>query len=315
MTTTLPGPMSFEDHEHLRADPARWREAAIDIARSHRLPHAELRPFATGSNLVAALDDHLVLKIFPSMLRHQYVAERTTLAVIAGQLAIPTPRIVVDGERDGWPYLVITRLAGIGGEAVWPAMPEDQKLRVLEQIGGVIAAVQAIPPGPLLGLEPRWDEFVPRQIAGCRARHERLGLAPRYLAGLDDYLADAARVVPTAIAPVILTGEYIPENFLLREEAGRWDLAGLIDFGDVMTGWGEYDLLGPSTFMAGGVPARIAALLRGHGTPELDPARAHRLMTLYLLHRFSDLPRQVVIDGWQDRVGTLRELERLIWPA
>jgi aminoglycoside/choline kinase family phosphotransferase len=36
--------------------------------------------------------------------------------------------------------------------------------------------------------------------------------------------------------PVILTGEYIPENFLLSRDGGGWHLAGLIDFGDVMTG-------------------------------------------------------------------------------
>ena len=65
--------------------------------------------------------------------------------------------------------------------------------------------------------------------------------------------------------PVILTGEYIPENFLLSRDGSGWHLAGLFDFGDVMTGRGEYDLLGPSAFMTAGMPRRVRRLFEGFG--------------------------------------------------
>ena len=59
------------------------------------------------------------------------------------------------------------------------------------------------------------------QIEGCRARHERLGLPQKFLDGLDELLRDAAALIPLDAPPVILTGEYIPENFLLsRDGAG-----------------------------------------------------------------------------------------------
>ena len=70
--------------------------------------------------------------------------------------------------------------------------------------------------------------------------------------------------------PVILTGEYIPENFLLSRDGSGWHLAGLIDFGDVMTGRGEYDLLGPSAFMTAGVPRRVRRLFEGFGYSAAD---------------------------------------------
>ena len=310
--------MTFPAFEAFRRDVAQWHATACDIARAHGLPADDLRPFATGSNLVAALDDHLVLKVFPPMLRHQYIAERATLALLAGRLRVPTPAIVVDGERDGWPYLVITRLAGASGAEVWPALAPAERARVLAAIGAVIAEVQAIAPGPLAALEPRWDDFVPLQVAACRARLTERGLPARYLAGLDAYLADAPRVVPTgaAMTPAILTGEYIPENFLLAEHGGRWELAGLIDFGDVMTGFAEYDLIGPCVFMAGGDPALLASLFAGYGLAPsaIGPVLGRRLMTLFLLHRFANPVRQIHVDGWQDRAATLVELERLIWP-
>ena len=39
--------------------------------------------------------------------------------------------------------------------------------------------------------------------------------------GWRDLLRDAAALIPLDAPPVILTGEYIPENFLLRRENGR----------------------------------------------------------------------------------------------
>jgi hygromycin-B 7''-O-kinase len=260
--------------------------------------------------------NQLILKVFPPMLRHQFVSERGALSVLRGRLDVPIPEIVADGERDGWPYLVITRLAGVLGSEAWPSLPEEQKERVLKQIGETIAEVQRVPPGASLDIEPRWNVFMWGQIAACRARHERLGLAPKFLEGLNDLLRDAAELIPIDAPPVILTGEYIPENFLLARQDDTWRLAGLIDFGDVQTGFGEYDLLGPSAFMAAGRPRRVRSLLEGYGYAQSDVnfALKRRLMALMLLHRASDPVRHICIEGWQEQADDLLELQELIWP-
>jgi hygromycin-B 7''-O-kinase len=132
---------------------------------------------------------------------------------------------------------------------------------------------------------------------------------------LDRLLQEAAILIPLKAVPVILTGEYNPENIFLSEHSAGWQLTGLIDFGDVMTGSGEYDLLGPSTFMAGGVPGRVRSLLRGFGysAANTDPVLPRRLMALLLLHRYSNLMK-IRIEGWQQKTADLHELERLLWP-
>jgi hygromycin-B 7''-O-kinase len=300
-----------------RADPSRWLPAAQDIARGHGLPHADPRPFRTGTNLVVALDQKMILKIFPPLLRAQFVSERASLSQLRGRLGLPVPEIVVEGERDDWPYLVITRLHGVLGAEAWPGLPERDKQRVLGQIGATIAEVQRVPLGDLASIEPRWADFIRRQIEGCRARHTRLGLPKKFLDGLDDFLAAATPLIPLDTPPVILTGEYIPENFLLSEEASGWRLSGLIDFGDVLTGWGEYDLLGPSAFMTAGIGRRVRSLFSGYGysDAEFGPALKRRLMALMLLHRASDLARHICIDGWQDKANDLFELAELLWPV
>ncbi|OAF15210.1 aminoglycoside phosphotransferase family protein [Bradyrhizobium neotropicale] len=314
-SSALPVFADAESFRVWRSDPRLWLPIAIDIARSHGLEARAPQVFSTGTNLVVGLDEQRILKIFPPLLRAQFVSERGSLAQLAGRLSLPIPEIVAEGERDGWPYLVITRLAGTLGSEAWPHLAEDQKERVLRRIGETIAAVQRAPLGPLAQIEPRWDEFMRRQMQGCRSRHERLGLAPKFLAGLDDLLHDAAGLIPMDTAPVILIGEYIPENFLLACHDGEWSLAGLFDFGDVLTGWRDYDLLGPSAFMAAGRPDRVRSLLEGFGYSKLDYALKRRLMALMLLHRASDLNSHVCIEGRQQKANDLVELQDLIWPG
>ena len=313
---SLPNLKNIEAFKAWRADPSQCLPAALDIARVHGLPHGGPQLFSTGTNLVVALDDRLILKIFPPFLRSQFVSERISLSQLRGRLRVPIPEIVLEGERDQWTYLVITRLSGILGTEAWPALAEDQKERILAEIGETIAEVQRVPVDGLSNIEPRWDRFISQQIERCRARHARLELPQKYLDGLDDLLRDAASLIPLDAPPVILTGEYIPENFLLSRESSGWRLSGLIDFGDVMTGWGEYDLLGPSAFMTAGMPRRVRSLFRGFGysSADINFTLQRRLMALLLLHLASDPIRHICIEGWQQRAGDLLELQELLWP-
>lgn len=299
-----------------RAQPELWLPIALDIAAAHGLPHSDPQVFATGTNLVVALDAGTILKIFPPMFRAQFLSEQMALTQLQGWVEVPIPCILLAGERDGWPYVVMTRLVGVVGSEVYAELDEGDKGAILEQIGETIAQVQAAPVGPLADMEPNWAQFTAGQIKGCRARHIRLGLPARFLLELDELIGAAGEVVPMNAPPVILTGEYIPENFLLKQTASGWRLAGLFDFGDVLAGWGEYDLLGPSAFVVAGDRTRLARLLAGFGyrADQIDPAMRRRLMTMMFLHRASDPLRHIQIEGWPDRVETLVELERLVWP-
>ena len=280
------------------------------------MPCDEIEAFETGTNLVVGLGRSLVLKIYPPFLRRQFTVERMTLPFSARRLEVSTPEIVAVGEQDEWPYLAMTRVKGRLGSEVWPRLADAQKTILLHQIGRTISEVQQAPLGELTQVEPQWPAFIKRQIDQCRARHVGLGLPPKFLDSLDELLSEADSLIPVDRPPVILPGEYIPENFLLAPHGDGWRLAGLIDFGDVMTGWGEYDLLGPSAFMTGGEPARVWSLLSGFGYSRatIPDDLGRRLLALMFLHRASDPLRHVCIPGWERRANTLFDLQHMLWP-
>ncbi len=298
-----------------RAKPENWRAHAKDIARSENISADTLAPYQTGTNLVVDLNGSLVLKLFPPLYRGQFVSERATLRLLDGKLSVPIPQIIAEGEREGWYYLIMTRLRGMLGSEAWPTLAEPQKELVLRQIGRTIAEVQSVELGELATIEPAWQTFIAGQVLGCVDRHRRQGVASGLLSDLEDLLQDVPATVPLDAPPVILTGEWIPENFLLAEDLGQWHLAAVIDFGDVMTGWREYDLLGPSAFMCAGLPNRVCSLLEGYGLEPgtLGAAMRRRLLTLMVLHRASDL-RNIGIEGWEARISKLTDLENVLWP-
>ena len=110
MIASLPAVTDDETFRAFRADPAQWLPVARDIVRGHGLACAAPHVFATGTNLVVALDDRLILKIFPPFFRGQFVSERGALTQLHGRLQDRDSGNRAEGERDGWPYLVITRL-------------------------------------------------------------------------------------------------------------------------------------------------------------------------------------------------------------
>jgi len=217
---SLPKPMERRHFRAWRSDPKLWLPIAIDIAKGLSLPRKQVEVFSTGTNLVVGLGGAFVLKIYPPFLRHQYFSERTTLSLLKGRVSVAIPEVIAEGERDGWPYLVISRLHGELGTNVWPKLPEDQKEDVLRQIGRTIAEVQRAPLGDLASLKPEWSDFLQAQIANCRSRHIGLGLPAKFLDELDDLMSRALSLIPVDGPAVISPENTFPKtSFWLRVTA------------------------------------------------------------------------------------------------
>ena len=147
---SLPKLNNIEAFSAWRADPVAMPAGGARHRAQSRLAACAIRICSRPAPIsLSGSTTRLILKIFPPLLRGQFVSERASLSQLRGRLSVPIPEIVLEGERDGWPYLVITRLAGVLGTRGLAALPEDQKERVLAQIGETIAEVQRVPPGGL----------------------------------------------------------------------------------------------------------------------------------------------------------------------
>jgi hygromycin-B 7''-O-kinase len=303
----LPHVADYAAFDPLHDDPAAWREAIADIARSHGADADALVQESEGTVLVARLGRERVLKVYPPFLRDHFEFEHAMLQQLHGRLRVPTPQLLACGERDGWPYFVMTQLAGEPLTASWPRMNEAERCALLHEIGALAAEVHALPvAAAAAAAAPRWAEFIATQRERCVQRQQRTGLPAHLLEQLPQFLAGP---LPEG-TPVLLTGEYTPFN-LFTTPGHR--LAAMFDFGDGLVGPREYDWLGPQCFLVAGNAARSAAFMHGYGAAWSDSMRLP-LLRLMLLHRYSNLKAQVAIEGWQ-RLESLEALAERMWPA
>lgn len=296
-------PAAFDD---LHDDPPAWRPALEDIARQHGGGAVEQQ--LTGTALVAFAGADRVVKLYPPFLRDHFAFEQGMLGRLHGRLHVPTPRLLAAGEHEGWPYLVLSRLAGLPLTGAWPKLDEPDRLGLLVQLGELSAQVHALPVDGMSALVPAWPDFIARQRDRCRLRQQRTGLPAHLLAQVDAFVSGPLPEGPS----VLLTGEYTPMNLLVDpSRPGR--LAAMYDFGDGLVGPRAYDWLGPLAFLCAASAARCRAFLGGCGV-ELDDDLALALLRLLLLHRYSALPAQVACEGWQAEPD-FAALARRIWPV
>ena len=297
----LPACGDYAAFDALHDDISRWQPVITALAARHA-PGQPVQPMSAGTVLVALVGSEQVIKLYPPFLRDHFEFEAAMLPRLQGRLGVPTPQLLDQQEHEGWPYLVMSQLAGTALTEAWPSMSETQKCALLESLGSLAAEVHALPVEGMASLAPAWPDFIARQRAQCLQRQTRTGLPAHLLAELEDFIAGDLPEGPA----VMLTGEYTPMN-LLQQQAR---ITGMFDFGDGLVGPARYDWLGPLTFLAAGQPRRVAAFLGGYGTP--TDAGQMPALRLLLLHRYSCLRLQIAHPGWQD-APSFEALAEMIW--
>jgi hygromycin-B 7''-O-kinase len=307
-------PLQFAEY---RLEQELWNEAIEEICILHNIPFTHFHVFADGSNLVVSVADKFVVKLFPPFHIHQWKSEYKTLKILHGKISIPVPELIASAKRDDqWMYIIMTIVPGITLESVWKNFTHAQKAILLRKIGMLMAEVHSLKDPLLNEMDPSWKNFMEAQLSGFHARHKRLQMPEWFLLEVDAYVHQNISLLPENVEPVLLTGEYTPFNLLVAEQSGEWEISAMLDFGDSMAGFAEYDLLGPLLFLTEGDPDLVRFLLKGYRYTDrqMDPALRKRLMLLAILHRYSNLEFQLRIPGWASRANSIEDLEQLIWP-
>ncbi|MEZ4436336.1 MAG: aminoglycoside 3'-phosphotransferase/choline kinase family protein [bacterium] len=283
--------------------------AMEEICERHGLPTRGLALFASGSDVVFG-GDGFVIKLSTPMWAGQMANERRVLERVEGALPVETPRVLASGALEGWPYLVMHRLEGMRSLAsVWGELDGRGRRRVAGDLGGVVAALHALPVS---------DEDAAAWGAWLAARKasvvERFAAAvPAGWAPVEDFVGGVeARDAALGWLHTELLGEHV-----LVGGDGR--VAGMIDFADARVGHPDYDWPGAVEFVFKGEPGCLRALLEGYGLSggvlaALDP---RRLAVWSLWHRYGHLKRAIdaagapVPAGWGEWVERLYGLGRV----
>jgi hygromycin-B 7''-O-kinase len=291
-----------------------WRRMAEMICARHGISHARLKRSAQGENVIFLVDETYVVKIFAPF-RESYAREIAALNYAQGKLSINTPELIHTGEFEGWPYLVMTQLAGRASREVWAETDGRDRLEIISQLGNAMSELHAHAAPLQNALDRDWPGFIQRQALSSVERQRSCGASPAWLESLPAYIAARLPLLETNYRPVFLHGDIHAGNLLLVEQGGRWRINGLIDFGDSLCGAKEYEFVAPGVLMVQGDAELQRALLLAYGYAEaqLDLELRARLMLLTILYECSDLRKYALRLSPAAVELTLDELERAIW--
>lgn len=305
---------SADYNRHFNSDV--WQHAARVICARHRLAYSTLRRSPLGENIIFFIDERFVIKIY-APLRGQFEREAAALEFArTARLSIETPEVVHMGELEGWQYVVMTHLSGLPMREVWAEMKEREQLEIVSRLGRAMRELHAhAAPLSRVALNRDWSGFVARQARESVERQRACGASLQWLESLPAFLSARLELLPTVYRPVLLHGDVHPGNVLLKERSGRWQVAGLFDFGDSFCGFHEYEFVAPCVLMVQGRRElqREMLLAYGYSEAELDLNLRARLMLLAVLYECSDLRKYALRLAPEAIQLTLDELEAAIW--
>lgn len=306
---------SFEDFESLKLNADIINAMAHKIIKRHHLPASPLKLFSEGTNIVFSYGAHTVIKIFPPFHLDQFKNELLVLNHLQGNLSVKTPTINYEGKIFDWPYIVMNQLDGTLLETLWDKMNHNNKIIIIRELGSLIREVHSLSTLGLEEIDCYWEQFILHQINQCIEHHKSVDFPNALLKQIFPYIESIKEILLKIEKPLLLTGEYTPMNLLVKQVHDVWHIDGLIDFGDSMLGLPEYDLLGPGAFLIQGDKLLLREFLTSYGydANTLTPALSQQLMSLMLLHKYSNLNVQIRIKDWKSKVQNLKDLENLIW--
>ena len=290
--TLLPQAPTIAQCDDLLADDAALSAGVAAIARRHGAGRGAPRRFDSGSLPVYALDDATVLKLYPPHERTHAEVEARALACVEGRLPIATPRVLAVGVQDGWPYLLMSHLAGRRLVEAWSDLTAADRDGVADALGDTVAALHALDVAALQDLPPDWNTFVAGQRRNAVEQQRERRLAAPWLVQIEPFLD--AWMPPAPARRALLHTELMREHLMVDESAaGGATLCGLFDFEPAMIGDPAYDFASVGLFVTCGDRRLLQRTLRAYRERRgaAGPIDTHpcRLMAHALLHRYSNL--------------------------
>lgn len=289
----LPRPPDLATYRELRGDPSVWLPAMKVICQRHGLEDDALFAERTGTNVLFRVGRGPWIKLFPPLWAEDALREQVGLETIAAVEGIEVPRLLAEGVLEDWPYVIISHVEGRPLRDIWQKLDLAARNELGEQIGRLMARLQALDISTCKGLHEDESAFLAKRVQEVVARNRWAGAEPSWLEALETYAQSAASLLDRPFQPVFLHADLTDDHLLATQRGDSWKLTGLIDLGDATVGDPLYEFAAPVVFLAQRRPTLQRALLRGCGLTDSDGLMGERIRAWALLHRFSLIPELI----------------------
>lgn len=313
MTRLLPIANNVADYGRIPLRDAKvWEQALLAIIHRHELHTTKVTQFADGMNPVFAVGRECVIKLIPPFRVPVATREIEVLNYLTGHPQVPVARLLAHGTIDDWHYVVTSRLEGEPLHRIWPGINRETQLQFAVDYGRLFSSLHALPIGNLLPGNLVWSDFCRTSIARWTERRDFSRLPSQLQADGPRYLARHGPALGSD-RQVLLHGDLAPENLLVRQKAGTWEIAGAIDFGNAMRGAATFDLTAASILLQPGDRAMVHALLESCSREQVADLRP-LLMAGTLIHPMGDLPECLGLIPGAVTCSTWDEVALKFWP-
>jgi len=308
----LPAVSTREDYGRIYRNADVWLPAMREICQRHSLDATQLEFAPPGTHVVFKVGS-LYIKLF-SPLWGDFVPERLVLRRLSEQSESPIPRLVVEGEVEGWPYIIMTAVEGVPLKEVWGSMHMSDREHIATRCGRLMTSLHATHTEGLEAIAVDWPALVEGQVQGCIDRVTRAGINEALRGSILEFLDDLPVLFESGFQPVLLNADVTDEHILVSKRGGRWELTGFIDFGDAMLGHPYYEFVAPGCSITRGEPGlqRAMLLAYGYSEDELSATFADQLMSYTLLHRYIRISDLVKPFGSRQPTS-LEDIKRALW--
>ncbi|MFC1717799.1 aminoglycoside phosphotransferase family protein [Candidatus Poribacteria bacterium] len=293
-----------------------WLPAMRAICRRHGLNETQLEFAPPGTHVVFRVKPELYIKLYFPPWRQDHVTERPVLHKLSQQpcLPIPVPRIVFEGEIEGWPYIIVAAVEGRPLNQVWHTMSMSDKQRITAQCGELMSALHLTQTEELEEIAVDWPTFVHDQIKKSIDQVIQANLGDEWSRAVVEFLEDLPPLFEPDFQPVLLNADVTDEHILVSRRKGGWEMTGLIDFGDSMLGHPHYEFAAPGCCITRNSPdlQKTMLLAYGYSADQLDTVLSEKLMAYTLIHRFINIP-DLLSSSHSNQPENFAELKNELW--
>lgn len=313
MESLLPEVTDRACYNELFREDRHWERAIAHLAEKHGLS-GKIQRGSRGSHIVYRIGDHW-LKLMAPIFRSEMAFELSGLRAVHGNLSVPTPQVIAEGELEGWPYVVLTHVAGEPIRNVWAKFSPAQKSSLAEQIAQITREISRCQPDDVITKRFDWNVFIASQYEDCEEQQRKKGVPDRWLASLRDFLHRFDLSEFQTHEPVFLHADLTFDHFLV---SGGHDpkVTGVIDMADCQVGHFEYELVAPSIFVFKSDPGPLKRYLSrcGNGDRNMNGRFSEKLLAWSILHRYFSMISYFQSEMSACESGDYSSLARMVFP-